>query len=142
MVKEGKILIKEFEGGTKLYNYDPPSDVEDAEDLNCGCRVVSMARGITKETAKKNANERGEKSSLNSHYTEVVPCVACCHCVIVRENRNGELENTTFACQMLKRMVTRYGTCDHGNAGRLGPTVIERDMTIYEMQRAKENMVN
>lgn len=137
-----KQLLREFPSGQKVWNFNPASDIPDAPDVNEGMRVVMMQKGMTLETAQHNVEQRRENMSRRANYHEVVPCIACCGCIVVREMRNGKLENTVLACSQLKRLVSRYGTCDDGRYGKTGPLVLEKDMTMAEIEANKSKLIN
>ena len=137
-----KQLIREFPDGEKIWNFNPASEIPDAPDINAGMQVVLMQRGKNLETAQRNAEDRRESLAHSSNYHEVVPCIACCKSIVVREVRHGIHENTILACTQLKRLVSRYGTCDCGNTGKTGPMVIERDLMMAEIEANKSKLIN
>ena len=75
-------------------------------------------------------------------YKVYTPCVACANCFIVRELEHGEYQNTAYACRLLKRMVDRFGTCQHGETGRSGPLVIDHDKSLAEVEANMSNLIN
>ena len=134
--------LRDFEDGRSLYYFNPPDGCPDSEKVNEGYRVVQAEMGMTLETAQKKAMEREESLVRRSHYQEVLPCVACCNCVIIRRLEHGVYKNTSYICRILKRMVVRYGTCTNASEGKMGPTVVDYDETKAEIEANKNNLIN
>ena len=137
-----KQVIKTLPDGRLLYNFDPADEYPDSERVNEGIRVVQPVKGVSLENAQKKAMEREETIAQRYSYQEFVPCVACCSCVIIRQREHGEYKNSVYACKNMKRAVARYGTCTYASTGKTGPLVIERDLTMEEIEANKMNLVN
>lgn len=134
-------FVKSFKDGTKASIFGPPIDAPDSEQAP-QYAYESVKYGMTYDTASANAMQRAEHLKTMSHYQVRVPCVACANCTIIQEWENGQYVNNAYFCNILKGACERYGTCDKGITGKLGPQVIRRNLTMEEVLAHKDELVN
>ena len=135
-------LIRECPDGTRIYNYNPPEEVEDTADLNEGITPVQWEKGLTFDTAKRAAEQRPAKLRERVMYRVYIPCCRCTNCVILRKMGNGELLNRAYVCKTLKMTVEKFGTCNGATWAKSGPLTIAVDAFVEEAKSKKMELVN
>ena len=137
-----KQLIKEYDSGAMVYDFDPADGYEDSEHVNEGCSFKRRLKGLGIEFAEKGRERRLETSLRKAQYQEFVPCVKCMNCYIVRVSEHGEYRNRIYTCGLMKSLVSRYGTCINAREGKNGPMVIEVDRAMEDIEAHKSELVN
>ena len=134
-------FVKSFKDGKKACIFEPAIDAPDGGQAS-QYAYESVKYGISYDTAAANAAKRNEGLRAMCHYEVHIPCVACANCTIIQEWDNGQYVNNAYFCNILKGPCERYGTCDRGQTGKLGPQVIRRNMTMAEILAHKDELVN
>lgn len=134
-------VIKKCKDGSLVRAYDRAIDApESARPPHY--EFTPEKHGVTYDTAMaKNESRKDSVKALN-HYRVSVPCVGCCECIIIQEWENGQYVNNAYFCKRLKCACERFGTCDYGLTGGLGPQVIKRNLTMEEIMAHKGELVN
>lgn len=133
--------VKECSDGRVMFDYDPVDEYPDSALCGEGMSVVQRKKGISSISAEKKIEKRMDSIKRRSDYRVVVPCIRCTSCVIIRAMEHGEIKNIYYACQRNKMKVERYGTCIDGAEGN-GPLVLEKDLTMEEIARHKNELIN
>jgi len=136
-----RYIVKNLPDGKPLFLFDHPIMQDDSSE-GSPYAVELGKRGIDYDSAVKKAAARTDNEKEQSHYRVSVPCVACCDCVIIQDVEKGQYVNSAYYCRLHRMPCERYGTCDHGREGKLGPHVIKRDLTMEEILAHKDELVN
>lgn len=136
-----KYIVKHLADGTPIYLFDHPITKADSSS-GSQYAVEYGKRGIDYDAGERKAGLRTDNERERIHYRVSVPCVGCCNCVVLQEYENGKYVNASYYCWLNRMGCERFGTCDNGREGKLGPHVIKRNLTMEEIVANRGKLVN